>query len=92
MNKKIRNVGALTGLALAVTLSGCGSLKNFTNDVSRNISPREYHLTLYAADGSKILDKGIYTYINIHENGSGLRYLEHGKLVMINGTYTLEER
>ena len=96
MNTKnnLRNtiLGGLAGIVLSTQLSGCGSCGNACNDFSRDISKRNYKITLYAADGKVILQEDLKnTFVDIGENGSGVRYLKNGKMVMLNGTYTLEE-
>ena len=95
MNTKLRNIAltGLLGLVGATTLSGCGGCRNWANDISRNLSLKNYEITLYSANGDVIFqDSPTNTFINIGENGSGIRYLKNGKLVMLNGTYVAKEK
>jgi hypothetical protein len=86
-------LGGLAGIVLSMQLSGCGSCSNDFNDFKRDLSKRDYEVTLYSADGHVIVKETLKnTFINVGENGSGLRYLKNGKMVMLNGTYILEEK
>ncbi|MFA5175707.1 MAG: hypothetical protein WC413_00390 [Candidatus Nanoarchaeia archaeon] len=86
---------ALTGLAALVFTfnQNCGTCSNFSNDISRDFNKKNYHVTLFDCNGKVILEKDIYnSYVEVNENGSGIRYVENGKLKMLNGTYALEEK
>lgn len=86
-------VGLAAIIAASTQLSGCGSCSNFTNDMSRDFVKKDYTVTLYSANGDIILKEDLKnTFIDVGENGSGLRYLKNGKSVLINGTYVLEEK
>jgi len=55
-------------------LCSCGTCVNTCSDWRRDVSRRDYHITLYAADGKVVLDRDlIRTYVAVSENGSGLR-------------------
>jgi len=91
--KSRKNITISGLVALLLTVDGCGSITNQMNDISRNVSKRNYHVTLYSANGDTILDSDIKnTYIRVDENGSGVRYVENGKTIMINGTYIIKEK
>ena len=97
INKKIRKGILLAGLTALVSsslsLSGCGGCQNDFNDMGRNLIKRDYEITLYSATGNTIMQKTINkTYVRLGENGSGIRYLEDGKLVLLNGTYIVREK
>lgn len=79
-------------LVLSTSFFGCGSLRNGCNDLQRDLFLADYHLTLYANDGTIIKEYIIRnTHVDIAENGSGIRFLDHSKSVMVNGTYILEQ-
>jgi hypothetical protein len=99
MNNKNSPIEKLTlgGLATAGILSlllntGCGSCTNMSNDLDRDLNKKDYEVTLYNCNGG-IIEKKILknTFIEVSENGSGVRYVENGKLNMLNGTYTLRQ-
>ena len=88
---------ALTMIGLSTLVmnlnTGCGSCSNTWNDISRDINKKDYHITLYDCEGKIIIEKDLpNTFIQVSENGSGIRYTENGKLRMLNGTYILEEK
>lgn len=73
--------------------TGRGTVRNFGNDVGRDMHGGDYVVTLYAADGTIIeRDTLVSTFIDVSENGSGLRWVEKGRLHMMAGTYTLVQR
>jgi len=86
-------IKGLAGLVLITGLSGCGSISNMFNDTSRDFVKRDYQIKLYSADGKVIMNKTVNnTYIQLGENGSGIRYVDNGKLEMLNGTYVVREK
>ena len=88
----IKGLGLAALVATTLETSGCGSCSNFTNDLSRDFVKRDYELILFSANGDTIsIDTLRNTFVNVGENGSGLRYLRNEKNVMINGTYILKE-
>jgi len=95
IGKYVTNLALATGLAATImTAQGCaGSCSNTINDISRDAIKRDYEVTLFANNGSIIMkDTLSRTFIEVSEHGSGLRYLKNGKMVMLNGTYILEEK
>jgi hypothetical protein len=95
LEKCVKNfVLGTTLMAISLTQTGCpGSCSNMMNDISRDISKKDYEITLYANDGKVIMHEVLpNTFVQLSENGSGVRYLKNGKSVILNGTYILKEK
>ncbi|MBS3094805.1 hypothetical protein J4474_04015 [Candidatus Pacearchaeota archaeon] len=90
----LKRFGLLGLLAGMISLNSCaGSCQNACSDISRDAIRRDYVLTLYGCDGKEIEKRELkHTFIEVSENGSGIRYVQNDKLIMINGTYILEEK
>lgn len=88
-------IGAAILLALVALIGGAvfssGSMINSWNDMGRDRrDTQKYKLTIW--DGGKVVKEEIITtFIDVKDNGSGLRFYKDNKLVMMAGTYYLEE-
>lgn len=101
-NKAVTLIEILIAIAILATLVGGatglyglfgGNLHNNWNDWWRDIKgTQKYKITLYGSDGKPCFTDTLSTYINVKDNGSGVRYYKDNKLVMFNGTYTVEEQ
>lgn len=76
-------------IGMCFLFAGCGSIENAGHGLFAELVKVDRQITLFSADGRVLkIWKGRY---NIHSEGGMIYFVDHGKSVLINGTFTVEE-
>lgn len=87
----LRGVWAVI-VILMVTGGGCASLENGCSRMNNAIQGGDYHVTLYAADGSVIREFDLVDVLIESDSSAGFVWYENQKIRQVSGTYVVEQR
>lgn len=76
-------------IGLTLSLTGCGALENAGHQTFASMVKTDRRITLYAADGSILkIWQGRF---NLDSEGGMIYFVDKGKAIVVNGTFTVEE-